>query len=118
MKPVLLDRTEWDFLLDAEHNIAVCTEPYTILQDVSSAILTWAGKCRLNPDLGLAHDTNIFLDPNNTKIFSRLAEEEAKKVPGVQDASALLTPIATGSRLLTGYISIVFTDGTSDYVSF
>ena len=59
MRTLLLDRTAWDLVLDANGNIACATEPYQIAQDVASAIRTFRGECFYDTTLGLPYWSNI-----------------------------------------------------------
>ena len=38
MNTLLLDLTNWDLLVDASGNIAVASDPYSVAQDVASAV--------------------------------------------------------------------------------
>ena len=79
MKSLLLDRGAWDLVLDAEGNIAVCEEPYSIAQDVACACRTFKGE--------LIYDVN-----DGVPYFSEiLCPEKTGNVP-TNDGSTRLRP--------------------------
>ena len=43
MNTLLLDTLRWDLCLDVHGNIAVASDPYSVAQDVASAIRTFSG---------------------------------------------------------------------------
>jgi hypothetical protein len=60
MDTMLLDRTIWNWCLDASGNIAVATDPYSVAQDVASAVRTFIGECYFNTSLGIPYFQQIF----------------------------------------------------------
>ncbi|AJJ19826.1 hypothetical protein [Yersinia intermedia] len=55
---LLLDRTAWDLVLDANGDIAMASLPYSIAQDVASAIKTFIGECWYDTSQGVPYVTN------------------------------------------------------------
>lgn len=117
MKSLLLDRTTWDLSLDADGNLAICTEGYSILQDVACAVRTWSGECWYDTSLGLTYDNGIFNGSTPMALLKSQAEAAALAVPGVSAAQcALIGPRA--DRSLGGAIAVTFTSGETASVQF
>lgn len=118
MQSILLDRTTWDFVVDADGNLAVCSEPYSVLQDVACALRTWLGECWYDQSLGMPFSTRIFNGPQPVSIMKTQAEEIAMTVPGVASAQCVvLGPKST--RSIGGVIIITLTsDGGTQVVNF
>jgi len=117
MTSLLLDRTTWDFVLDANSNLAVCTEPYSVLQDVACAIRTWLGECWYDTSLGLPYDSGIFDGISSIPLLRSQAEEAAMTVPGVAAAQcALIGP--RDDRSIGGVIAVTLTTGETSSVQF
>lgn len=56
---LLLDPISWDLLVDANGNIAMASPPYSLAQDVASAIKTFLGECWYNTTVGTPYFDNI-----------------------------------------------------------
>ena len=73
-KTLLLDLNAWDLVLDSSGNIALASEPYSVVQDVASALRTFAGdslsysetKAPINP-YGLFNDDMQILEWHRSK---------------------------------------------------
>ncbi len=59
MKTLLLDRSTWDFVLDANGNIAVASDPYSQAQDAASEIKTFSGAVYYDTRMGLPYWRDI-----------------------------------------------------------
>lgn len=117
MKSLLLDRTTWDLVLDANRNLAVCSEPYSVLQDVATAVRTWLGECWYDTSLGLPYDSGIFNGSSSVPLMRAQAEQAAMSVPGVSAAQcALIGPRA--DRSIGGMIAVTLTTGETQSVQF
>ncbi|AHK72189.1 MULTISPECIES: hypothetical protein [Gluconobacter] len=117
MKSLLLDRTTWDLSLDANRDLAVCTEPYSVLQDVATAVRTWLGECWYDTSLGLPFDSGIFDGSSSLPLLRAQAESAAMSVPGVAAAQcALIGP--REDRSIGGAIAITLTTGETQSVQF
>lgn len=117
MQSLLLDRTEWDLVLDRSGNIAICSEPYSVLQDVSNAIRVFQGECYYGTSKGLPYQAQILGKSQSVPIFQRLAEAAARTVPLVQDASCVVSRLG-GDRSLSGIMQITLTTGETLDVQF
>ena len=59
MKTLLLDRTAWDLCLDSNGNIALASEPYSLAQDVASAVRLFLGECYYDTTKGIPYWTEV-----------------------------------------------------------
>jgi len=110
MKSLLLDRSTWDLSLDANGNLAVCTEPYAVLQDVACAIRVFAGECWYDTSKGLPYLTAILGRGQTASAFKTQAEAAALTVPLVSTATCVVNRVGV-DRKLTGAIQITLTTG-------
>ncbi|MBS1057184.1 hypothetical protein [Gluconobacter kondonii] len=117
MKSLLLDRSTWGLALDANGNLAVCTEPYSVIQDVACAVRTWLGECWYDTSLGLPYDSGIFDGASSIPLLRSQAEQAAMTVPGIAAAQcALIGPRA--DRSVGGMIAVTLTTGETQSVQF
>lgn len=117
MQSFLLDRTTWDLVVDDNGNLAVCSEPYSTLQDVATAIRTWAGECWYDTTLGLPYATSIFAGPEPLAIMRAQAEQAALNVPGVTAAQCLIIG-PRQDRSIGGAIIVTLSNGETQNVNF
>ncbi len=101
---LLLDRDAWDLALDASGNIAVATEPYSQVQDAASAVRVFEGEAYYNTTLGVPYWTDVLGRQQPTQIMRARAQLAAMTVPGVIDATAILTELP--DRVMGGQIQI------------
>lgn len=116
MKSLLLDRTAWDLVLDAAGNIAVCSEPYSLAQDVATAVRTFAGECWYNTSLGIPYFDTILGKWPPVALVKALIVKTALTVPGVVEAK--VTGVALKNRTMTGQIQILDAQGVASNVNF
>lgn len=101
---LLLDQIEWDLVLDADGNIAVASEPYSLAQDASSAIRTYLGEVYFDTTLGIPYLQQIFgRVPALTLLKAQMASA-AETVPGVSKAEVFLT--STEGRVVSGQVQV------------
>ena len=113
---LLLDQTAWDLVLDVNGNIALAGVPYSIAQDVASAVRTFLGECWYNTDLGLPYWQQILEDLPPLPFISQKIVTTALTVPNV--VSAQVTFTSFNNRELAGQILIIDTDGAANNVAF
>lgn len=113
---LLLDRTTWDLSLDSSGNIAVCSETYSIIQNVATAIRTWYGEAWYDTSLGVPYDDGIFNGATPISIMKAQAEIVAETVSGVASAECLFL-MQTATRTLSGAIALTLTTGETVSVS-
>ena len=116
MKSLLLDRDAWDLVLDADGNIAVCSEPYARAQDVACECRLFSGEQFYDQNRGIPYDVEILGQwPPLSLVRSRL-QSAAESVDGVVSSQVIITG-ATG-RAITGQIQFIDVDGQSNGVTF
>ena len=113
---LLLDQTAWDLVLDASGNIALAGEPYSISQDVASAVRTFVGECWYDVSQGLPYFQNILGQLPPPSFLRQKIIEAAKTVPNVVSVEVVFVQFA--GRALTGQIKIIDTTGTESGVTF
>ncbi|MFT8675729.1 MAG: hypothetical protein ABF990_12655 [Acetobacter sp.] len=117
MQTLLLDRTTWDLVLDASGSIAVASDPYSITQDVASAIRVFMGECWYDTAKGLPYAGTILGRAQSVAVFRAQAQAVALTVPGVAAARCVITALGTGRRL-SGSMLVTLSDGTTHSVGF
>jgi hypothetical protein len=103
MDTLLLDTVTWDLLLDANGNIAVAKEPYSLAQDAASAIRTFLGECFYDTTVGINYGLILGQLPT-LSLLKQLLIEEALTVPDV--ASAIVFISSFSNRTLIGQVQV------------
>ncbi|MFT8720684.1 hypothetical protein [Acetobacter sp.] len=111
MTSLLLDRTTWDLVLDSAGNMAVCSAPYSVIQDVACALRVFLGECYYDTTKGLPYMQNILGQYQSISVFREQARQVAMSVSGVSDAQVVLTGI-NAKRQLAGFVVVATSDGT------
>lgn len=109
-KTLLLDRDEWDLVLDAAGNIAVASPPYAVAQDVASAARLFKGELFFDASKGVPYFEDIFGKLPPVSLLAAEIEDAAKTVPGVVDAQLVVESF--DSRTVSG--QLIFTDEDSN----
>jgi hypothetical protein len=115
-KTLLLDQSAWDLVLDANGNIAVAGAPYSVAQDVASAVRTFLGECWYDTTQGLPYWQQILGKYPPLSFVKQKIIDTALTVPNVVKAEVFFTRFS--GRTLTGQIQIIDTDGVSSNVAF
>ena len=105
MDTLLLDTQAWDLVVDANGNIAVATEPYSLAQDAASAIKTFLGECYLDTTVGVPWLQQIFGKNPPLAIIKAALVQAAETVPDVATAQVFFTGIT--ARSLGGQVQVV-----------
>jgi len=113
---LLLDQSVWDLVLDVNGNIALAGTPYSIAQDVASAIRTFLGECWYDTSLGLPYWQQILGELPPLQYIADQMQDQAKTIPNVVDSKATFTSFK--NRSLAGQIQIIDTDGAINNVAF
>ena len=116
MKTLLLDRDAWDLVLDANGNIAMAGAPYSIAQDVASAIRTFLGECWYDGAQGLPYWLDILGHYPPLQYVRQKITDAAMSIPNVAEVKVLFVDF-TG-RALTGQVQIIDKQGKESGVSF
>lgn len=116
MNTLLLDRDRWDLVKDAAGNIAVASNPYAVIQDVSSALRLFRGELYFDADKGLPYLQQILGRPVPLAFIRSQMEDAAAGVADVARARVFFSSVT--ERVLSGQVQIAITDGTTAVVTF
>ena len=116
MKSILLDRTIWDLVLDANGNIALADEPYRIAQDVACAIRLFSSELWYDTSKGIPYKTSILGQWPPISLVKAQIVKAALTVPGVVSARCIV--LSLDKRTFTGQCQVIDTTGASQNVSF
>lgn len=117
MTSLLLDRTTWDLCVTASRDIAMASAPYCVVQDVATAVRTFAGECWYDTSKGIAYFRLVLGVGQSPAAFRTQVEATARAVSGVSDARCVLTAIGA-DRVLSGSILVTLTTEGTTSVSF
>jgi hypothetical protein len=116
MKTLLLDRTVWDLVLDASGNIALASDPYSIAQDVASAIKLFKGELWYDTPAGIPYWQEVLGESPPIAVLRALIEAAALTVPEVTAAQCTVASFI--DRQITGQVLVTTSSGTTQTVSF
>lgn len=116
MNTILLLPDSWDICLDSNNNIAMASNPYSIAQDVASAIRLFASELYYNTNKGLPYFEQILAQSSPESVMKTQAELAALTVPEVVQARC--TALYINNRVMTGTIEVIDTAGAAQNVSF
>ena len=106
-----LDPAAWDLAVDASGRIALAGEPYSSAQSVACACRLWRGEAPFAAERGLPYELQILGQLPPQRVLGTWYETEARSVPTVASASAILQ-FDRNTRALGGQIQCTLTDGT------
>lgn len=113
---LLLDTETWDWLVDANGNIAVADPPYALAQDAASAIRTFLGEVFYDTTVGVPYWQSI-LGQNPSLDFIKVQfVKAALTVPGVVSAKCFISSIT--ARTITGQVQVTDANGVTQAASF
>lgn len=104
MSTILLDTATWDLVLDANGNIAVASEPYSLAQDAASAIRTFLGEVYWDTTLGLPYLSQVLAHNPPVSRLKSLFEDAALTVPGVAAAQCFISSMS--DRSVVGQVQV------------
>ncbi len=113
---VLLDQTVWDLVLDANGNIAVASPPYSLAQDVATAIRTFLGELYYDTTQGMPYFQNVLGQLPPASLLTQLISNQALTVPGVVTAQTFITSFTAGS--VQGQLLFTDESGQTTVVNF
>lgn len=116
MKTLLLDQSAWDLVLNSNGDIALASNPYSISQDVASAIKTFLGECYYNTSLGLPYFSDILGENPPLSFVKQQIVNAALSVPEVAQANVAF--VSFDGRSLTGQVQVIDTAGQELGVTF
>ena len=101
---VLLDRSTWDLVLDANGNIAVASEPYSVAQDAASASMTFLGECYWDTQIGVPWLQQILGQRPTLALLKAQLAAAAMAVPDVAAAQVFISSFV--SRVVSGQVQV------------
>jgi hypothetical protein len=112
----LLDQSKWDLVLDSAGNIAMATPPYSLAQDVASAVRLFLGELWYDTTKGVPYFEDVLGKLPPLALLTGYIENAALTVPGVVSAQCIIS--AFDSREITGQIQFVDETGVANAVNF
>lgn len=106
MNTLLLDTVTWDLLVDANGNIAMAIDPYSVAQDVASAVRVFQGEQFYDTTAGVPYFQDILGKFPPLSLVKAEIAAAAALVPGCNNPQIFLSQVQ--NRVLSG--QIVFTD--------
>jgi hypothetical protein len=99
LRTILLDTETWDLVTDANRNIAVASDPYSMAQDVASEIKTFQGEVWYDTSTGIPYWTQILGYAPPLSLLKTIFINAALLVPGVLSAVCFIQSMANRNLL-------------------
>lgn len=115
MDTLLLTQNVWDLCLDAAGNIAKASRPYSLAQDVASAIRLFLGELWYDTSKGVPYFEQVLGHTPPLTEFQALMVRAALTVPGVVSAQCILASFE--NRTVTGQVVFVDDAGNTQTVT-
>lgn len=112
----LLDTNTWDLCLDINGNWAVCTDPYSVAQDVACAVRTFIGECYYDTTIGIPYFQQVLGQTPPLSLLKTLICNQAATVPGCNNPVLFITSFA--NRAITGQVQFTDSNGVIQIVPF
>jgi hypothetical protein len=109
MDTLLLDTALWDLVLDAHGNLAVASNPYSLAQDVASALRLFVGECYYDTTRGIRYFEDILAYAPPIDLLKSSLTNAALTVPEVVTAQAFVA--VDDTRTVTGQVQCTTTTG-------
>src|ERR1700761_6010267 len=100
MDSLLLDRTLWDLCKDANRDIALAGEPYSLAQDAACAIKLFQGELYYDTTQGVPYFDEALGQQPSIPLIKTLYITAAETVPDVTDAKVFVTGVV--NRAMSG----------------
>lgn len=112
MNTLYVDPTSWDLVLDTNSSIALASEPYSLAQDVASAVKTFSGECYYDTTQGIPYWASILgaFPPPLALLKAAYIKEGITRVPDVADIVVFFSGFV--NRKLTGQLQITSVAGS------
>jgi hypothetical protein len=115
LNTLLLDLTNWDLVLDSLGNIALAAQPYSLAQDVASAVKVFKGEVWYDTTIGIPYFEQILGNTPPLPLFKEFMINQSLTVPDVVSASVVIKSI--NERALEGQIHFVDVNGNEQTIS-
>lgn len=109
MNTFLLDLTNWDLLTDSAGNLAVASDPWSVAQDVASAVRVFQSELWYHTNIGIPYFQQILGHLPPAALLKSLIAARAATVPGCNNPVVFLA--ALQGRTLTGQIQFTDSNG-------
>lgn len=113
---LLLDQTKWDLVIDSAGNIAMGKPPYSLAQDVASAIRLFLGELWYATPKGIPYFENVLGQLPPATLLTGYMEKAALTVPGVVSVRVIIS--AFTARTITGQVQFIDELGAANAVTF
>lgn len=108
-KTLLLDTALWDLTKDVYGNIAVASSPYSVAQDVASAIKLFLGELWYDTTKGVPYFERILGRAPATSYLKAQMVKAALTVPTVVSASCFINSYK--DRIVSGQVQVTIETG-------
>jgi hypothetical protein len=115
VRSLLLDRTTWDLCLDANGNIAVASDPYSIAQDVACAIRLFKGELWYDTTKGVPHFQQILGHHPSLSVLKAALRTAALTAPDAASAAVFISGVQ--NREVQGQVQVTSTSGATVVVT-
>lgn len=113
---LLLDQSQWDLIIDSAGDIAMCEPPYSLSQDVASAVRLFLGELWYSTKKGIPYWDDVLGHLPPPSLLTGYIEKAALSVPGVVSARCVIQKFE--GREITGQIQFIDETGASNGVTF
>lgn len=113
---LVLAQDTWDLITDISGNIGMATAPYSVAQDVASAVRTFTGDLWYDTAAGIPYLERVLGQSPSVQYLRSQVEAAALTVPGVVKARCLFAQIQ--NRTLRGQVQVIDETGAANNVSF
>ncbi len=113
---LLLDQTAWDLVEDSAGNIAMCSPPYALAQDVASAVRLFLAECWYDTTKGIPYFQDVLGQLPPSSLLVELIRKAALSVPGVVAARCIIQSFS--AREVTGQIQFTDESGVTTIANF
>jgi hypothetical protein len=113
---LLLDRDKWDLVIDTAGNIAMASPPYSLTQDVASAIKLFLGELWYDNTKGIPYFQEILGKLPPVSILVAYLEKAALTVPGVSIARCSINSFQDGK--VNGQVQFIDEVGVKNAINF
>ena len=113
---LLLDRSAWDLCIDANGNIAMAGEPYSLAQDAASAIRLFKGDFLYNTQLGIPYFDDVLGKSPSITLLKNYFTSAAETVPDVASAVVYISSVTNGQ--VSGQVQVADQNGSTSTASF
>jgi hypothetical protein len=113
---LLLDQSAWDLVIDGAGNIAMASPPYSLAQDVASAIKLFIGELWYDTTKGIPYFRDVLGQYPPMSLLIGYIERAALTVPGVVRAKCTITSF--DARTVSGQVRFIDENGATNAVQF